>query len=80
MSRLHGGHVYSPTIDEHLIRLTAVFWRLKTYQLVPDKCEFLHKEVAWLEHLIIKNSVKPNLLKDNQKFSTTNKSETNQRG
>jgi len=54
--------VYSPTIHEHITRLTEVFKRLRNANLKiqPDKCEFLRKEVAYLGHLITQHGVKPN--------------------
>lgn len=54
--------VYSPTIQEHLSRLSEVFKRLRSANLKiqPDKCEFLRKEVAYLGHLITQEGVKPN--------------------
>lgn len=54
--------VYSPTIHEHISRLTEVFKRLRkaNLKIQPDKCEFLRKEVAYLGHLITQDGVKPN--------------------
>lgn len=54
--------VYSPTIHEHISRLTEVFKRLRkaNLKIQPDKCEFLRKEVAYLGHLITQEGVKPN--------------------
>lgn len=54
--------IYSPTIHEHISRLTEVFNRLRkaNLKIQPDKCEFLRKEVAYLGHLITQNGVKPN--------------------
>lgn len=54
--------IYSPTVHEHISRLTEVFKRLRNANLKiqPDKCEFLRKEVAYLGHLITKEGVKPN--------------------
>ncbi|XP_050507921.1 uncharacterized protein LOC126885399 [Diabrotica virgifera virgifera] len=54
--------VYSPTIHDHIFRLTEVFKRLRNANLKiqPDKCEFLRKEVAYLGHLITQDGVKPN--------------------
>jgi RNase H-like domain found in reverse transcriptase/Reverse transcriptase (RNA-dependent DNA polymerase)/Integrase zinc binding domain/Integrase core domain len=54
--------VYSPTIQEHIARLTDVFKRLRkaNLKIQPDKCEFLRKEVAYLGHLVTKDGVKPN--------------------
>lgn len=54
--------VYSPTIHEHITRLTEVFKRLRkaNLKIQPDKCEFLRKEVAYLGHLITEEGVKTN--------------------
>lgn len=54
--------IYSPTIHDHMSRLTEVFQRLRkaNLKIQPDKCEFLRKEVAYLGHLITKDGVKPN--------------------
>lgn len=54
--------IYSPTIHEHISRLTEVFKRLRkaNLKIQPDKCEFLRKEVAYLGHLITQDGVKPN--------------------
>ena len=57
--------IYSPTIHDHMSRLTEVFERLRkaNLKIQPDKCEFLRKEVAYLGHLITKDGVKPNPMK-----------------
>lgn len=54
--------VYSPDLQSHIQNLSAVFDRLRNYnlKLQCDKCEFLCKEVAYLGHLINKDGVKPN--------------------
>ena len=54
--------IYSPTIHDHISRLTEVFKRLRkaNLKIQPDKCEFLRKEVAYLGHLITQDGVKPN--------------------
>ena len=57
--------IYSPTIHDHMSRLTEVFEHLRkaNLKIQPDKCEFLRKEVAYLGHLITKDGVKPNPMK-----------------
>lgn len=54
--------VYSPSVHEHVSRLSEVFKRLRKAHLKiqPDKCEFLRKEVAYLGHVITPEGVKPN--------------------
>ncbi|XP_047025498.1 uncharacterized protein LOC124634121, partial [Helicoverpa zea] len=54
--------VYSPDLASHIQNLSAVFEKLRTYnlKLQPDKCEFLCKEVAYLGHLINNDGVQPN--------------------
>lgn len=54
--------VYTPTIHDHLSRLTEVFFPLRKANLTiqPDKSEFLHQDVAYLGYLITKGGVKSN--------------------
>jgi hypothetical protein len=43
-------------------KLKNVFDRLRAnnLKLQPDKCEFLHKEISYLGHIITENGVKSN--------------------
>ena len=48
------------TLGEHLLRLRAVFERLKKAELKlkPSKCEFFKQELAYLGHVISKHGIK----------------------
>lgn len=54
--------IYSTSLNEHISNLRKVFSRLRTANLKVqlDKSEFLHKEIAFLGHLITTEGVKPN--------------------
>ena len=46
--------VFSKTPEEHLIRLSAVFEKLKKAELKlkPSKCEFFKQELTYLGHVV----------------------------
>ena len=46
--------VHAPTVAEHLIRLEAVFLKLKEagLKLKPSKCELFKKSIAYLGHIV----------------------------
>ncbi|XP_063920701.1 uncharacterized protein LOC135135549 [Zophobas morio] len=54
--------IYASSLQEHQTKLKNVFDRLRlnNLKLQPDKCEFLHKEISYLGHVITENGVKPN--------------------
>jgi hypothetical protein len=54
--------IYASSLEEHNNNLKNVFNRFRTnnLKLQPDKCEFLHKEISYLGHIITENGVKPN--------------------
>jgi len=54
-------NIYSRNFNEHLIHLREVFERLRTagLKLKAKKCHFFKKELAFLEHIVGKNGVKP---------------------
>lgn len=54
--------IYASSLEEHNTKLKNVFdrFRANNLKLQPDKCEFLHKEICYLGHLITENGVKPN--------------------
>ncbi|XP_026743752.1 uncharacterized protein LOC113505319 [Trichoplusia ni] len=64
--------VYSHDLNSHIQNLTAVFQKLRSFnlKLQPDKCEFLRKEVGYLGHIITENGLKPdpNKVKSVQEF------------
>ena len=51
--------VYSNTYEEHLVRLEAVFSKLKDagLKLSPSKCHFLCKEIKYLGHMISEEGI-----------------------
>ena len=51
--------VFSKTLEEHLMRLQAVFEKLKKAELKlkPSKCQFLKQELTYLGHIISKNGI-----------------------
>lgn len=57
--------VYASSLDEHTIKLSKIFQRLRqnNLKLQPDKCEFLKREVAYLGHVISEDGVRPNPIK-----------------
>lgn len=54
--------IWSATVEEHLVRLTAVLDRLKdaNLKLRPDKCHFLQSEVQYVGHIITAEGIKTN--------------------
>ena len=54
--------VFSTSLQEHLENLAKIFICLKRFNMKVqlDKSEFLHKEVAFLGHLVTSEGVKPN--------------------
>lgn len=54
--------VYASCLSEHNSKLEKVFNRLRinNLKLQPEKCEFLHREVSYLGHIITADGVKPN--------------------
>lgn len=54
--------VFSTSLKEHLDNLRKIFDTLKKYNMKVqlDKSEFLHKEVAFLGHIVTCEGVKPN--------------------
>jgi len=57
--------IYTASLAEHQIKFHKFAERLRqaNLKLQPDKCEFLRKEVNYLEHVIGKDRVKPDPLK-----------------
>ena len=51
--------VYGNTYEEHLVRLEAVFSKLKDagLKLSPSKCHFLCKEIKYLGHMISEEGI-----------------------
>ena len=51
--------VHAPTVAEHLIRLEAVFQKLKdtAFKLKPSKCELFKKSIAYLGHIVSEEGV-----------------------
>ena len=54
--------VFSVSLEEHMVRLRAIFTRLRNANLKVqlEKCDFLRKEVTYLGHVITNEGVKPN--------------------
>ena len=54
--------IHSETLEEHDTKARRLSNRLKEahLKLQPDKCEFLRTEVAYLNHIIDRDGVKPN--------------------
>lgn len=54
--------VFSTSLQEHLVNLTKIFETLRKFnmKIQLDKSEFLHKEVAFLGHVVTPEGVKPN--------------------
>lgn len=54
--------IYSSSLQEHIVKLTEVFKRLResNFKIQIDKSEFLKKEVAYLGHVVTPDGVKPN--------------------
>ena len=55
--------LYASSLTEHLIKFKKLAHRLReaNLKLQPTKCKFLHKEVAYLGHIITEEGVKPDL-------------------
>ncbi|KMQ91307.1 enzymatic polyprotein endonuclease reverse [Lasius niger] len=53
--------IYGASLQEHNKRLIEVLRRLRenNLKLQPEKCEFLRKEVTYLEHIITENGISP---------------------
>jgi len=53
--------IYATSLTEHRIKFNKLAERLRkaNLQLEPDKCEFLHKEVTYLGHIISEHGVRP---------------------
>lgn len=53
--------IHADSLHEHNRRLKEVFERLDKFNLKiqPDKCEFMHKQVMYLGHLITNEGIKP---------------------
>lgn len=53
--------IYASTMEEHSQKLKKVFQRLRHHnlKLQPEKCQFMHKEIAYLGHIITQDGVKP---------------------
>jgi len=53
--------IYGSSLEDHNKRLKEVLQRLRktNLKLQPDKCEFLHKEVIYLKHIISENGISP---------------------
>ena len=51
--------VFSKTLEEHLIRLRAVFEKLKKgdLKLNPSKCELFKQELTYLGHVVSKHGI-----------------------
>lgn len=54
--------VFSTSLQEHMESLKKVFQRLREANLKVqmDKSEFLHKEIAFLGHIVTREGIKPN--------------------
>jgi len=52
--------IYARSLQEHVIKLERLMQRLRNanLKLQPNKCEFLRKEVAYLEHIIGSDGVR----------------------
>ena len=51
--------VFSKTLEEHLLRLRAVFEKLKQagLKLKPSKCELFRQELIYLGHVVSKSGI-----------------------
>ena len=51
--------VYAPTVKEHLVRLEAVFQKLKDagLKLKPSKCDLFKKSISYLGHVVSEEGV-----------------------
>ena len=51
--------VFSKTPEEHLVRLQAIFEKLKRAELKlkPSKCQSFRQEVTYLGHVVSKNGI-----------------------
>lgn len=54
--------IFSLTLEEHNRRARRLFDRLGSanLKLQPDKCDFMKKETAYLDHIISQDGVRPN--------------------
>ena len=57
--------VFSQTPEEHLVRLRAVFEKLRRaeWKLKPSKCEFFKQELTYLGHVVSKDSIQTDSIK-----------------
>jgi|GEM_PF-3482667 len=66
--------IYARSLKEHEVKFNKLMQRLRNanLKLQPDKCEFLHHEVAYLGHIIGADGVKPdpNKIKSIMEFPT----------
>lgn len=54
--------VFSPSLTEHIANLNSVFRELEkaNLKMQTSKCNFLHKEIDFLGHIVTQEGVKPN--------------------
>ena len=59
--------VFSKTPQEHLVKLWAIFKKLKKaeFKLKPSKCEFCKQELTYLGHVVSKNGIQTDCKKVN---------------
>jgi hypothetical protein len=55
--------IYASSIEEHSSKLKNVFQRLRinNLKLQPDKCNFMHREISFLGHIVTSEGVKPHM-------------------
>jgi hypothetical protein len=55
--------IYASSIEEHSSKLKNVFQRLRNnnLKLQPDKCNFMHREISFLGHIVTSEGVKPDM-------------------
>ena len=53
--------LYARSLAEHDVKLRELLDRLRKYKLklLPEKCQFLRKEVSYLGHVITEDGVRP---------------------
>ena len=53
--------IYAKDLEDHDKKVRRLFKQLKeaNLSLLPEKCEFLFKEIAYLGHIISDKGVKP---------------------
>lgn len=54
--------IFSSSLQEHIETLRKVFTKLREHNFKTqlDKCEFLHKEIEFLGHIVTTEGIKPN--------------------